>query len=52
MSMTPSFSVARLSLVDRGTGFCIAHIRGGMEKGRQWYLDGKLRKKKIPLKIL
>ena len=50
MSMAPSFSVARLSLVDRGMVFAIAHIRGGMEKGRQWYLDGKLRKKKNTFK--
>lgn len=50
MSMTPSFSVARLSLVDRGMVFAIAHIRGGMEKGRQWYLDGKLKKKKNTFK--
>jgi len=46
MSMMPSFSVARLSMVDRGMVYAIAHIRGGMEKGRQWYLDGKLKKKK------
>ena len=52
MSMTPGFSVARLSLVDRGMIFAIAHIRGGMEKGRQWYLDGKIKKEKIVLKIL
>ncbi len=50
MSMTPGFSVARLSLVDRGMIFAIAHIRGGMEKGRQWYLDGKLKKKKNSFK--
>jgi len=50
LSMTPSFSVARLSLVDRGMIFAIAHIRGGMEKGRQWYLDGKLKKKKNTFK--
>ena len=50
MSMTPGFSVARLSLVDRGMIFAIAHIRGGMEKGRQWYLDGKLKKKKNTFK--
>ena len=50
MSMTPGFSVARLSLVDRGMVFAIAHIRGGMEKGRQWYLDGKLKKKKNSFK--
>lgn len=45
-SMDPYFSSARLSLLDRGFGFAIAHIRGGQEMGRQWYEDGKLLKKK------
>ena len=40
-----SFSVSRLSVVDRGMVFAIAHIRGGMARGYQWYLDGKLDKK-------
>ncbi len=42
MSMDPYFSVARLSLLDRGAGFAIAHVRGGGEMGRRWYDDGKL----------
>ncbi|GBF56798.1 dipeptidyl aminopeptidase BI [Candidatus Phycosocius bacilliformis] len=45
ISMPASFSTARLPLVDRGMVYCIAHIRGGQERGYQWYLDGKLMKK-------
>lgn len=45
-SMSPTFSVARLSLLDRGFIYAIAHIRGGEELGRQWYENGKLLKKK------
>lgn len=45
-SMDPYFSSVRLSLLDRGFVFAIAHIRGGEEMGRQWYEDGKLLKKK------
>lgn len=45
-SMDASFSSTRLSLLDRGFIFAIAHIRGGEDLGRQWYEDGKLLKKK------
>ncbi len=45
-SMDPYFSSVRLSLLDRGMAFAIAHIRGGEEMGRHWYEDGKLLKKK------
>jgi oligopeptidase B len=41
-SMEPYFSSARLSLLDRGFAFAIAHIRGGEEMGRHWYENGKL----------
>jgi len=45
-SMDPGFSMPRLSLLNRGFVYAIAHIRGGEEMGRQWYEDGKLLKKK------
>jgi oligopeptidase B len=45
-SMDPWFSIPRLSLVDRGVIFAVAHIRGGGELGRRWYDEGKLRTKK------
>jgi oligopeptidase B len=41
-SIEPGFSVARLSMLDRGVVFAVAHVRGGGEMGRQWYEDGKL----------
>ncbi|AWH86469.1 oligopeptidase B [Flavobacterium album] len=45
-SMDPYFSSIRLSLLDRGFIFAIAHIRGGEDLGREWYESGKLLKKK------
>ncbi|XP_060195811.1 uncharacterized protein LOC132625057 isoform X1 [Lycium barbarum] len=42
----PTFKASRLSLLDRGFIYAIAHIRGGGEMGRQWYENGKLLKKK------
>ncbi|MBY8871978.1 S9 family peptidase [Micromonospora sp. PLK6-60] len=45
-SMDPWFSIARLSLLDRGVVFAVAHIRGGGELGRRWYDQGKLLAKK------
>ena len=45
-SMEPTFSSTRLSLLDRGFVYAIAHIRGGQEMGRDWYENGKLLKKK------
>jgi oligopeptidase B len=44
-SMDPAFSSARVSLLERGVVFAIAHIRGGGELGRHWYEDGKLERK-------
>jgi oligopeptidase B len=46
ISIPSNFSTNRLSLVDRGIIYAIAHIRGGKEKGYEWYEDGKLLNKK------
>jgi oligopeptidase B len=45
MAMPASFSVSRLSLVDRGFVYAIAHVRGGMEKGYRWYRQGRREQK-------
>ena len=44
-AIPPGFSANRLSLLDRGFAYAIAHIRGGDDLGYQWYLDGKLEKR-------
>ena len=41
-AIPPSFSTSRLSLLDRGFAYAIAHIRGGDDLGYGWFLDGKL----------
>src|SRR6185369_9356209 len=44
-TMEPTFGSQRVSLLDRGFVYAIAHIRGGQEMGRGWYDDGKMMKK-------
>ncbi len=46
VSIDPTFSYSRISLLDRGFVFAIAHVRGSQANGRSWYEDGKLLKKK------
>ena len=44
-AIPPGFSTSRMSFLDRGMAFAIAHIRGGDDLGQQWYKDGKLEKR-------
>ncbi|HSO96455.1 MAG TPA: S9 family peptidase [Acidimicrobiia bacterium] len=46
ISIDPTFSISRLSLLERGAAYAIAHVRGGGELGRRWYTDGKLDRKR------
>jgi oligopeptidase B len=49
-AIPPGFSTSRMSFLDRGVAFAIAHIRGGDDLGQQWYLDGKLDKRENTFK--
>jgi len=44
-TVTPNFSTGRLSALDRGFAYAVAHVRGGSMMGYNWYLDGKLKKR-------
>ncbi|NOR44978.1 MAG: prolyl oligopeptidase family serine peptidase, partial [Candidatus Delongbacteria bacterium] len=44
------FSIPRISLLDRGVIYAIAHVRGGIEKGKQWHIEGMLKNKKNTFK--
>ncbi len=44
-AVPPAFAASRLAMLDRGFAYAIAHVRGGDDLGRQWYLDGKLANK-------
>jgi oligopeptidase B len=46
ISIDPTFSISRLSLLERGVTYAIAHVRGGGELGRRWYEDGRLEHKR------
>lgn len=50
VSFDPYFSISRINLLERGFVYALAQVRGGGEKGRQWYLDGKWLKKKNTFK--
>jgi oligopeptidase B len=52
ISIDPGFSTTRLSLVDRGFAYAIAHIRGGDDLGRAWYKAGKLERRCLTRRVI